>query len=73
VTDWDAQEISTLVTEWRKGTSVTEIGKLIGRTRNAVAGKRNRLGLPNRESPIIRYDNTGPDPSKRHGLWGSQP
>lgn len=51
---WTCAQLDTIRTEWLAGTSVAEIGRMIGRPKNSVAGKIHRLGLPARPSPIIR-------------------
>lgn len=51
---WDEPKIAKLCQLWAEGLSTAEIGRRIGMSKNAVAGKRNRLGLPERPSPIKR-------------------
>ena len=43
--DWTEQKIETLTKMWNNGASCSQIGERIGMTRNAVIGKRKRLGL----------------------------
>jgi len=45
---WTPEEIKTLTREWRKGTSLEEIAKKIGRTESSIRGKRNTLKLGQR-------------------------
>jgi len=59
---WSDEDITSLKEEWQKGTTVTEIGKLIGKTRNAVIGKAFRLRLERRCS---RNGYTIPVPSQK--------
>lgn len=40
---------------WGDGVSITEIGRRLGVSRNAVEGARQRLGLPERGSPIGKF------------------
>lgn len=46
--DWTEERIKTLTKLWSEGRSASIIGAKIGMTRNAVIGKRIRLGLPDR-------------------------
>ena len=39
---------------WDEGLPITKIGIEIGVSRNAIAGKAHRLGLPKRNSPISK-------------------
>ena len=50
--DWNDQAISTLRTLWADGHSTAEIGRRMGISKNAVIGKKHRLELPGRPSPI---------------------
>lgn len=45
---WEAWQLEILRAEWTKGSSASVIGGLIGKSRNAVLGKRYRLKLPER-------------------------
>lgn len=50
---WTAKEDELLVMLWHEGFSVNDIAAQIpGRSRNAITGRRLRLGLPGRASPI---------------------
>jgi len=51
---WTPEKIEELKVQWSAGQSITQIGKTLGMTRNAVVGKAHRLGLSKRESPIVR-------------------
>ena len=46
---WDDEKIKTLTDLWRKGNSISSIAAAVGLSRNAVAGKAHRLGLPKRK------------------------
>lgn len=45
---WTDERVSDLRRLWKDGLSITQIGARIGVSRNAVAGKAMRLGLPAR-------------------------
>jgi len=46
---WTEQEDQVLVRLWET-TAAKEIGALVGKTKNAVIGKANRLGLPHKKA-----------------------
>lgn len=49
---WTEDRLKKLKTLWEKGLSISQIGEELGVSRNAIAGKVHRLGLPKRQSPI---------------------
>jgi GcrA cell cycle regulator len=49
---WTPDQIKTLRRLWALGNTCTQIARVLGTTKNSVAGKVNRLGLPPRPSPI---------------------
>ena len=49
---WTDEDIENLRKYWAEGHSTAEIGRLIGKSKNAVVGKAHRLSLPSRPSPI---------------------
>ena len=49
---WTEERLDKLRALWDKGLSISQIGEELGVTRNAIAGKAHRLGLPKRQSPI---------------------
>lgn len=51
---WTDEKVKALAEQWNAGASITQIGKQLGTTRNAVVGKAHRMGLPARLSPIRR-------------------
>ena len=51
-TGWTEERLETLKKLWTEGLSISQIGQKLSVTRNAVAGKAHRLGLPKRQSPI---------------------
>lgn len=53
---WTDEKVKMLVQLWESGQSITQIGKALGMTRNAVVGKAHRIGLAKRASPIVRSD-----------------
>ncbi len=53
---WTDEKVKMLMQLWETGQSITQIGKALGMTRNAVVGKAHRIGLAKRASPIVRSD-----------------
>ena len=51
---WDEEKLIKLKKLWDEGLPITKIGIEIGVSRNAIAGKAHRLGLPKRNSPISK-------------------
>lgn len=51
---WTEQQVAFLRTAWAAGRPISQIGEMLGCTRNAVAGKARRLKLAPRPSPIHR-------------------
>ena len=51
---WNDERLEKLTKFWEQGLSITQIGIRLGVTRNAVVGKVHRMGLPKRQSPIVR-------------------
>ena len=51
---WDEDKLKTLRKLWDAGLPITKIGKELGVSRNAIAGKAHRMGLPKRNSPISK-------------------
>ncbi|MBT5263747.1 MAG: global cell cycle regulator GcrA-like protein [Rhodospirillaceae bacterium] len=56
VSVWNEDRLTALKKLWGEGLSITQIGLAIGVSRNAVVGKVHRMGLPKRQSPILRSD-----------------
>ena len=52
VHEWTEDDIATLRKRWGEGRSISQIGRELGVSRNAIAGKVKRLGLSKRASPI---------------------
>lgn len=50
--EWTDEQIEELNRLWNEGLPTSEIGRLLGTTKNAVVGKAHRLGLTKRQSPI---------------------
>ena len=53
---WTEDRLADLTRLWGEGLSITQIGLVIGVSRNAVVGKVHRMGLPKRQSPIVKSD-----------------
>ena len=51
---WDEKNLERLKKLWDDGLPITKIGLELGVSRNAIAGKAHRLGLPKRNSPISK-------------------
>ena len=51
---WDEKKLNKLKKLWDEGMPITKIGIEIGVSRNAIAGKAHRMGLPKRNSPISK-------------------
>ena len=50
----DEDKLNKLKKLWDDGLPITKIGNEIGVSRNAIAGKAHRMGLPKRNSPISK-------------------
>lgn len=51
---WTEERLEKLRELWAEGLSITQIGDALGVSRNAIAGKAHRMGLPKRPSPIAK-------------------
>jgi len=51
---WNDEKLNKLKSLWDKGLPITKIGLELGVSRNAIAGKAHRIGLPKRNSPISK-------------------
>tara|TARA_B110000008_G_C16492020_1_gene372549 strand:- start:132 stop:527 length:396 start_codon:yes stop_codon:yes gene_type:complete len=51
---WDEEKLNKLKALWDEGLPITKIGNMLGVSRNAIAGKAHRMGLPKRNSPISK-------------------
>ena len=49
---WDQSKLKELEDLWKEGHPISKIGEMLGVSRNSVAGKAHRMGLPKRTSPI---------------------
>ena len=65
--EWPDDKVAQLRTLWGDGFSAAEIGRRIGCTACAVVGKRKRLGLSGRPSPIKPKGSGTPRPIRRVG------
>ena len=51
---WTGERLDELKKLWAEGLSISQIGEALGVSRNAIAGKAHRMGLPKRPSPISK-------------------
>ena len=51
---WTEERVSELMRLWEAGRSASEIGRLLGVSKNSVVGKAHRMKLKGRPSPIKR-------------------
>ena len=51
---WTEDKVSQLRELWDQGLPTSQIGTILGFTKNAVVGKAHRIGLERRPSPIKR-------------------
>jgi GcrA cell cycle regulator len=51
---WTDERLEELKKLWAQGLSISQIGEALGVSRNAIAGKAHRMGLPKRPSPISK-------------------
>ena len=49
---WNDTKLKELEDLWKQGHPISKIGEILGVSRNSVAGKAHRMGLPKRTSPI---------------------
>ena len=49
---WSDERLAKLEQLWSEGLSISQIGEALGVSRNSIAGKAHRMGLPKRPSPI---------------------
>ena len=49
---WNDKKLKELEDLWKQGLPISKIGERLGVSRNSVAGKAHRMGLPKRTSPI---------------------
>ncbi|MGI9485453.1 MAG: GcrA family cell cycle regulator [Geminicoccaceae bacterium] len=64
---WVPEQDAVLRTHWGKGKTAAEIGKLLGKNKNQVIGRANRLGL---QTPKPEHIDTRPrsGPGRRRKL-----
>jgi GcrA cell cycle regulator len=51
---WTDDRLAELKKLWDEGLSISQIGVALGVSRNSIAGKAHRMGLPKRPSPISK-------------------
>ena len=49
---WNNTKLKELEDLWKQGHPISKIGEMLGVSRNSIAGKAHRMGLPKRNSPI---------------------
>lgn len=59
-------QVAIIHAEWERGTSVREIGEIIGKTKASVGAKIFRLPLTRRPSPIKRLDAAKQKPAQAY-------
>lgn len=59
---WSDEDDHALRSLWEKNYSASEIGRRLNRSNNSVVGRRHRLDLPSRPSPIKHWKGDGPPP-----------
>ena len=57
---WTDERVAELIRLWETGKSASEIGKILGVSKNSVVGKAHRLKLKSRPSPIRRFIGRSP-------------
>jgi GcrA cell cycle regulator len=63
--EWTASQEAQLRELWEAGHSMAAIGVKMGVSKNAIAGKRNRMGLTERASPINAAARSGQAAKRR--------
>ena len=53
---WTAERIGVLRAQWASGTSVRDIARLLGSTRNTIIGKAHRMELPMHVGSVLHPD-----------------
>ena len=64
VNAWTEERLAQLRKLWDEGLSISQIGDALGVSRNAIAGKAHRMGLPKRPSPISKTAKETKKPAK---------
>ena len=60
---WTDKRLAELKKLWSEGLSISQIGEALGVSRNSIAGKAHRIGLPKRPSPINTQKMARPKPA----------
>lgn len=69
----DPTMIPRLRAMWAEGIPLSEIGRRLGISKNAVNAKAHRIDLPTRPSPIVRKPGGKPSPRPRRVTGSTLP
>lgn len=73
---WSTRDAGTLADEWRRGFSITRLATKYGKTRGAVAGKLDRMGLLGIDGREVTetgtYKDVMPVESMGKGSWDNR-
>ena len=65
---WNVTKLKELEDLWKQGLPISKIGEMLGVSRNSVAGKAHRMGLPKRTSPISSAKKDNPSVEKNNEI-----
>ena len=70
---WTEDRLEKLKKLWKEGLSISQIGRELGVSRNAIAGKVHRMGLSKRQSPIAPKAASNKDTPKKPKIEVAEP
>lgn len=70
---WTREKVEILKREWANGVSAADIGAKLGFSRNAIIGKRDRLGLPKRAATSRNRSSKRRAKRVRKSPWRNHP